>query len=109
MNEGKEKSRGLGWESNAESARLRKIWSRRMAVEGYKKIYLAALEGTRVEILDGNGDVVEVKYNPSAANAATKALDALCRLLGYASPEEESDDEDREITVELGEAEEFSR
>ena len=80
-----------------------------MAVEGYKKIYLAALEGTRIEILDDNGDVVEVKYNPSAANAATKALDALCRLLGYSSPVEETDEDDREIVVELGEAEEYSR
>ena len=92
-----------------ENARLQRIWSRRMAVEGYKKIYLAALEGTRIEILDDNGDVVEVKYNPSAANAATKALDALCRLLGYSLPPEPTDETDGEITVELGEAEEYSK
>ena len=104
-----EKEEKKGVSPAGETERLRKIWSRRMAVEGYKKVYLASLEGTRTEILDGNGDVVEVKYNPSAANAATKALDALCRLLGYSAPAEPQEDEDGEIVVELGEAEEYSK
>lgn len=107
MSEKEEKKRTAA--KTGEVERLQKIWSRRMAVDGYKKVYLASLEGTRTEILDDNGDVVEVKYNPSAANAATKALDALCRLLGYSSPPEPTDEADGEITVELGEAEEYSK
>ena len=93
--------------SGGEFAKLEKLWSRRMAVEGFKKIYAVSLAGARIEIFDDCGEVVEVKYNPSAANAATKALEALNRFLGYTSGGEESED-DGEIVVVLGDAEEFS-
>ena len=98
----KEKQNG----SRSESEQLEKLWTRKMAVEGFKKIYRVSLEGAQTEILDGNGDVVEVKYNPSAANAARSALEALNRLLGYGATAEE--DDGGEIVVILGEAEEYS-
>jgi hypothetical protein len=87
--------------------KLQKIWSRRMALEGLKRIYAAALEGARTEVLDENGALVEVKFNPSAANAATKAIEVANRMLGYTSPEEEGD-KPLSLTVDLGDAEEFA-
>lgn len=93
----------------SEVERLEKLWSRRMAIEGFKKIYRVSIEGARTEILDGNGEVVEVKYNPSAANAARAALESLNRLLGYSAPVEEEREGGDEIVVILGEAEEFSK
>lgn len=91
----------------AERARLEKIWSRQMALEGLKKIYRAALEGARQEICDGDGALVEVKFNPTAANAATKAIEAANKMLGYTAPEEEAAAAGT-VSVELGEAEEFA-
>ena len=91
----------------SEGERLERLWSRRMAIEGFKKIYRVSIEGARTEILGDNGEVVDVKYNPSAANAARAALESLNRLLGYSSPVEEEVDDD--IVVILGDAEEFSK
>ena len=86
---------------------LEKIWSRRMALIGLKRIYETALEGARIEIRDEDGALVEVKFNPSAANAATKAIEAANKMLGYAAPEEEKAGASL-FSVELGEAEDFA-
>ena len=79
-----------------------------MALDGLKRIFAAALEGARTEVLDEDGALVEVKFNPSAANAATKAIEVANRMLGYTSPEEEEEDGLLSLTVDLGEAEEFA-
>ncbi len=86
---------------------LEKIWSRRMALLGLKRIYETALEGARIEIRDEDGALVEVKFNPSAANAATKAIEIANRMMGYAAPEEDAAEE-LSLSVDLGEAEEFA-
>lgn len=93
--------------STGKMAKLEKIWSRQMALEGLKKIYKAALEGARQEICDEDGALVEVKFNPSAANAATKAIEAANKMLGYTVPEED-EAADNLFSVELGEAEEYA-
>lgn len=86
---------------------LEKLWSRRMALIGLKRIYETALEGARIEIRDEDGALVEVKFNPSAANAATKAIEAANKMLGYAAPGEEATGGGL-FSVELGEAEDFA-
>ena len=86
---------------------LEKLWSRRMALIGLKRIYETALEGARTEIRDEDGALVEVKFNPTAANAATKAIEAANRMLGYTVPEEDTAG-DTLFSVELGEAEEYA-
>lgn len=88
--------RGGGRES------LERIWSRRMALIGLKRIYLAALEGARVEVRDRDGALVEVKFSPTAAAAATKAIEVANKMLGYTAPEESEGDS--YLCVELGEA-----
>ena len=88
-------------------ARLERIWSREMALQGLIRIYETALEGARTEVRDENGALVEVKFNPTAANAATKAIEAANKMLGYTAPEEEGE-EDLLLTVSLGDAEEFA-
>ena len=90
-----------------EEAKLKKLWSRRMALLGLKRVYQAALEGARVEIRDEDGALVEVKFNPSAANAATKAIEVANRMLGYTAPEAE-DAEAAAVIVDLGDAAEFA-
>ena len=90
-----------------EKAKLEKIWSRRMALCGLKRIVEAALEGARTEICDEDGALVEVKFNPTAANAATKAIEVANRMLGYTAPEDEGDT-DSVIFVDLGDAGEFA-
>ncbi len=86
---------------------LAKIWSRRMALIGLKRIYETALAGARIEIRDEDGALVEVKFNPSAANAATKAIEVANRMMGYAAPEEE-DPTDLSLRVEFGDWEEYA-
>ena len=78
-----------------------------MALEGLKQIFTAALEGARSEVLDGNGAPVEVKFNPSAANAATKAIEVANRMLGYSAPED-GEEAALTLTVDLGEAAELA-
>lgn len=87
---------------------LEKIWSRRMALTGLKRIMEAALEGARIEVCDEDGALVEVKFNPSAANAATKAIEAANRMLGYTTPAEEEEADGGLFYVSLGEAEEYA-
>ncbi len=90
-----------------EGSKLEKIWSRRMALCGLKRIVEAALEGARTEVRDEDGALVEVKFNPTAANAATKAIEVANRMLGYTAPEEEGEG-DSLIFVDLGDAREFA-
>ena len=90
-----------------DSAKLEKLWSRRMALCGLKRIVEAALEGARTEVRDEDGALVEVKFNPTAANAATKAIEVANRMLGYTAPEEEGA-HDSVIFVDLGDAREFA-
>ena len=78
-----------------------------MALLGLKRIYETALEGARIEIRDEDGALVEVKFNPSAANAATKAIEIANRMMGYAAPEEDAAEE-LSLSVDLGDAEEFA-
>ena len=90
-------------------ASLEEVWSRKTALEGLKRIFETALEGARIEVRDEEGALREVKFNPSAANAATKAVETANRMLGYTTPDEEEEDaEDGFFTVELGDAEEFA-
>lgn len=92
-----------------ERASLEKVWSRKAALEGLKRIFETALEGARVEVRDEEGALLEVKFNPSAANAATKAVETANRMLGYQEPDgEESGEGETDFTVELGEAREFA-
>lgn len=79
-----------------------------MALTGLKRIFETALEGARVEIRDEDGALVEVKFNPSAANAATKAIEAANRMLGYATPAEEEEAAGGLFCVSFGEAEEYA-
>ena len=87
--------------------RLEKIWSRQMALRGLKRIVDMALIGACTEIRDEDGALVEVKFNAQAAGAATKAIEVANRMLGYTAPDE-AEDEDRFVTIELGDAEEFA-
>ena len=89
--------RGRGETPDAEEAELRRIWSRSDALRGLKQVVSVSIEAARQEIPDENGGVSEVRFNPSAANAATKAIEAANRLLGYG--EEQKAEEDGEIVV----------
>lgn len=100
----KEKERPV---SEPERQKLEKIWSRRMALWGLKRIYLAALEGARTEIRDKDGALVEVKFSPTAAAAATKAIEVANRMLGYTTPDER--ESDLSLCVELGESEALAK
>ncbi len=91
--EKKEKKRGETEE------KLAGIWSRAMALRGLKKVLGVSLEAARIPTLDENGDVVDIKYNPSAANAATKAIETANKMLGYNLPDEEGEDVDDEATL----------
>lgn len=93
---------GVAADDGARSS-LEKIWSRRMALTGLKRIFLAALEGARTEIRDGDGALVEVKFNPTAATAATKAIEVANKMLGYTTPEETESDAHLTVTFEEGE------
>ena len=67
-----------------------------------------SIEAARQEITDEDGEVSEVKFNPSAANAATKAIEAANRLCGY-DDEPAEKDEDDEIVICFEEGKEFAR
>ena len=95
-------------ERDRERALLEEVWSRKTALEGLKRIFETALEGARIEVRDEEGALREVKFNPSAANAATKAVETANRMLGYTTPDGEEESPDGDITVDLGDAEEFA-
>ena len=78
-----------------------------MALTGLKRIYLAALEGARTEVRDEDGALVEVKFSPTAAAAATKAIEVANRMLGYTTPDER--DTDLSLCVELADAEALAK
>ena len=78
-----------------------------MALCGLKRIFEAAIDGARVEIRDEDGALVEVKFNPTAANAATKAIEVANRMLGYTAPEE-NEGEDGLLFIDFGNAEELA-
>ncbi len=99
----KESARG-----DMSEARLVGIWSRAMALRGLKKVLGVSLEAARIPTLDENGAVVDVKYNPSAANAATKAIEVANKMLGYNLPDGEEDGEES-ITVIFDGMEEYSK
>lgn len=92
-----------GSETGDARSSLEKIWSRRMALTGLKRIFLAALEGARTEVRDGDGALVEVKFNPTAATAATKAIEVANKMLGYTTPDEEEGDTHLTVTFDEGE------
>ncbi len=90
--------------------KLEGIWSRAMALRGLKKVLGVSLEAARIPTLDENGEVVEIKYNPSAANAATKAIETANKMLGYNLPDTDEDEEDDgTLTVIFEGMEEYSR
>ena len=95
-------------ERDRERALLEEVWSRKTALEGLKRIFETALEGARIEVRDEEGALREVKFNPSAANAATKAVETANRMLGYTTPDGDEESPDGDITVDLGDAEEFA-
>ena len=87
---------------------LRKIWTRSDALRGLKQVVSVSIEAARQEIAGDDGEVSEVRFNPSAANAATKAIEAANRLCGYdAEPAEK--DEDGEIVICFEEGREFAK
>lgn len=91
--------------------KLRSIWSRAMALRGLKRVMNVSLEAAKIPTLDENGEVIEVKFNPSAANAATKAIETANKMLGYNLPEsydDEDADDESEVTVVFENAEEYS-
>ena len=107
-NEGKKIQSEPKKHSLDEETRLRGIWSKAMALRGLKKVMNVSLEAAKIPTLNENGEVVEVKFNPSAANAATKAIETANKMLGYNLPDDDSDECDTEITVIFENAEEYS-
>ncbi len=85
--------------------KLEKIWSREEALLELKRVVRASIDGTNEEVRTKDGDT-EVRFNPSAANAATKAIEVANRLAGYGDEEEE--DDDREIVVRFESGGEFT-
>lgn len=110
MSEEKNKNGGKDSKKSqaADDSKLESIWSRAMALRGLKKVVKVSLEAAKVPTLDENGDVVDVKFNPSAANAATKAIETANKMLGYNLPEDDTDDQEGELTVIFDGAEEYS-
>lgn len=96
--------------NEAEWQDLEKIWSRKRALRGLMKIFALSLEGARVEIRDEDGAVVDIKYNPSMANAATRAAEAANKMLGYIGPPDAEDDgaDDGAIFVDFGDGEDYA-
>lgn len=92
----------------AQEARLENIWSKAMALRGLKKVVKVSLEAAKVPTVDENGEIVDVKFNPSAANAATKAIETANKMLGYNIPDEDEEESDGELTVIFDGAEEYS-
>ncbi len=91
-------------------SKLEGIWSRAMALRGLKKVLGVSLEAAKIPTLDENGEVVEVRYNPSAANAATKAIETANKMLGYNLPGENDEHEDDDVlTVVFEGMEEYSK
>ncbi|MBQ7171262.1 MAG: hypothetical protein IJR89_03175 [Clostridia bacterium] len=88
--------------------RPEEIWSRADAVRELKRVVAVSLEAARQETPGEDGAPARVTYNPSAANAATKAIEVLNRLLGYGPPETEEDGGDRSLTVLFGEGEAYT-
>ncbi|MBQ2733136.1 MAG: hypothetical protein IJF74_03180 [Clostridia bacterium] len=87
---------------------LRKIWTRSDALRGLKQVVNVSIEAARQEITDEDGEISEIKFNPSAANAATKAIEAANRLCGY-DDEPSEKDEDDEIVICFEEGKEYAR
>ncbi len=85
-----------------EDAELRKIWTRSDALRGLKQVVSVSIEAARQEICGEDGEVSEVRFNPSAANAATKAIEAANRLCGYGEEEKEEADDELVICFEDG-------
>ncbi|MBQ2118375.1 MAG: hypothetical protein II192_04900 [Clostridia bacterium] len=84
------------------------IWSRADAVRELKRVVAVSLEAARQETPGEDGAPARVTYNPSAANAATKAIEVLNRLLGYGAPETEEEG-DGSLTVLFSEGEEYTQ
>ncbi len=91
-----------------EREQLRKIWTRSDALRGLKQVVSVSIEAARQEVTDEDGEVSEVKFNPSAANAATKAIEAANRLCGYDGEPEDKEDDD-EIVICFEEGKELAR
>lgn len=85
---------------------VRRKWSRADSVDALVRIYSASAEATRREVFDDDGFLERVEYNPAAANAATKAVEGLNKMLGYNEPDKSQ--VDAVISVDLGDFDEFS-
>ncbi len=84
------------------------IWSRADAVRELKRVVAVSLEAARQETPGEDGAPARVTDNPGAANAATKAIEVLNRLLGYGAPETEEEG-DGSLTVLFSEGEEYTK
>ena len=73
------------------------------SIEKSRSSFLVA----RTEIRDEDGALVEVKFSPTAAAAATKAIEVANRMLGYTTPEER--ESDLSLCVEFGESEALAK
>lgn len=98
QDENENKSKRIKTKEERERARLKRIWSREQALEGLKKVYQVSIEGTLQRTTDKKSGDVEVKFNASAASAATKAIEAANKMLGY---QELDTDNDADDTVEV--------
>lgn len=96
------KADGEALKKEREDAELRKIWTRSDALRGLKQVVSVSIEAARQEICGEDGEVSEVRFNPSAANAATKAIEAANRLCGYGEEEKEEADDELVICFEDG-------
>ena len=92
----------------SENEVLSGIWSKAMALRGLKKVVSVSLEAAKVKTTGEDGEIIDIKFNPSAANAATKAIETANKMLGYNLPEEEDDGADKEIKIVFEDGEEYS-
>lgn len=91
----------------SEDDALRRIWSRADALRGLKRVTRVSLQAAKQIIRDDDGAVAEIRFNPSAANAATKAIEAANRLMGYGAPPD--DDADTQLVIRFEDTEDFAQ
>ena len=94
--------------AEADSAiKASRIWAREDSVRALADVYAASAEAMRREILDEDGRIDHIEYNPPAAQAARQAVEALNKMMGYNEPDKSQ--MDASIVIELGEAEELAQ
>jgi phage terminase small subunit len=62
-------------------------WTREDSLNALREIVEKGLEATRTPIFDENGEVVDYKFDPSAARVVRDAVESLNKMQGYNEPE----------------------